>query len=287
MSPHTLVVDYHEELIKSFNGAAFVVRTGNFALASEIYKTVHDANSLFAIKVSSDARLAELPLSEEHRDIPMALYLAEAGRYADVDSVVERLRGFNSRIFFPADKSCNLISCRILSSMGIATGLYFTGAEPDWNALADLAAYTMYGKSPHAPIEPFYYLLTHYNQAESNSWQAVFFNNPQYYLHLSKDGQIALRMEDIESGNFIAHDIADIPSITENPAFQDALESWREFFLKAEGCAYCDVWRVCLGEFEGVCSNKEDGCKKFFREMLAAAEEHLKVLRNRRALWQP
>lgn len=287
MSGHTLVINYNKEAIASFNSATFVVCTDDLSQLHEISCTVQQKNHLFVIKAVVDMPLAAIRLSSEDSAIPLALYLPEMGAFRDVVPLIPLLKGFNLRIFFPAGRADNYPSCRILSSLGIATGLFFNGAEPDWNALTDLMAYTMYGKAPHAPIEPFYHHIVNYKPTERNSWDAVFFNDPERYLHVSLDGKLALRSEHLRDGRFVSEDLCEIYSIRENAAYQAHLEEWRTYFLEEEGCAYCDAWRVCLGSFSKNCGDRENGCKKFFREVMEAADDYQRLQSGKRSLWQP
>jgi hypothetical protein len=193
----------------------------------------------------------------------------------------------NARFFFPADTTENHTSCRILSSLGLATGLSFTAVEPNWDSLCDLMTYSIYGKMRHAPIEPFQFLISSYDPKERNSWDTVWFDDPEKALHISCDGNIALTRRHLLAGTFVSDQLGDIPDIAEIPAYQEHQESWREFFLKDYGCAFCPAWRVCLGRFEGVCSDAENGCRKFFMELLEAAEEQIRMKGKRRELWRP
>lgn len=49
----------------------------------------------------------------------------------------------------------NLTTARILCSLGVPIALNLSIEPVDWDALGDLLAYAVYGRCPHAPIEPF------------------------------------------------------------------------------------------------------------------------------------
>jgi hypothetical protein len=76
-----------------------------------------------------------------------------------------------------------------------------------------------------------------------------------------------------------------LDEVKENPEYHNRLEAWRDFFLKSNGCAYCAGWRICLGKFAGK-ENRTSGCKKFFIELLEAAD-YYQDQRERNAVSSP
>lgn len=286
MSGHTLVVE-GTNLVSSFKGATFVVCTDDLSRIPDIWRIVQNDNTLVAIKLVTSTPLSQINLEDNWRDIPLAVYLPAPGSFKDYAKRLERLKVFNLRLFFPAHDKESYIACRILSSLGIATGLTFDSEEPDWEALTDLAAYSLYGKGPHTPIEPFQTLVSRYDPTLRNSWAAVYFNDPNTYLHLSGDGKVALNRAKLLARDFITERLGDLSAIRDNSTYQEALESWREHFLEEEGCAWCESWRICLGNFDGICADRTSGCQPFFSELLDAADEYRALKKQERTLWQP
>lgn len=287
MSNHTLVMDYCPDLLHGFHQARIAVRVHDSEQIIQAVEDVTRHNTLAAVIVELETALIELTLLPEWRDIPIAFHLPAMGEFHQIAGKVEALRSMNARLYFSTDSTENHTACRILSSLGIATGLSFTNADPDWDSLCDLMAYSLYGKVRHAPIEPFDYLITNYDPKKRNSWDKVWFDNPESTLHISSDGKIAFTRRELLAGNFISDQLGDIHGIAENPLYQERQEAWRELFLKDDGCAFCPAWRVCLGRFDGVCADRASGCQKFFMELMEAAEERLKMQGNMRKLWQP
>lgn len=287
MSNHTLVMDFCPELLQGFHHARIAMRVKDPALIIQAAKDVTRNNFLVAVIVELETPLAELTLLPEWGDTPIAFYLPSMGAFSRIAPKMDALRTMNARFFFPADATENHTACRILSSLGLASGIYFTAAEPEWESLCDLMTYSVYGKMRHAPIEPFELLVSTYDIKARNSWDRVWFDDSGCALHISADGKIALTRHHLLAGLFISDQLGDIPHIAENPAYQEHQDSWREIFLKDNGCAFCPAWRVCLGRFEGLCADPVNGCAKFFLELMDAAEERIKIKGNRRELWQP
>ena len=286
MSGHTLVVE-GTNLVPSFKGATFVVCTDELSRIPDIWRIVREGNTLAALKLVTPVPLSRLHLEDDWCDIPLAVYLPALGKFKDCAERLDRLKAFNLRLFFPAQNKESYIACRILSSFGIATGLTFDSGEPDWEALADLATYALYGKAPHTPIEPFHTLVNHYDPAQRTSWDTVYFDDPERYLHLSEDGQVALCRAKLLARDFITERLGDLPTIRDSAAYQEERESWRTFFLEEEGCAWCEFWRICLGKFNGICADRTCGCQPFFRELLDAADERRALKKKEKTLWQP
>ena len=317
MPTHTLVMDYCPELLQGFHQARIAVRVHDPAMIIQAAGEISRHNTLAAVIAELDTSLAELTLLAEWRDTPIAFYLPSMGEFHQIAPKVVALRSMNARFFFPADNAENHTACRILSSLGLATGLWFKSppfvkgdsggfasdstaksppaplsesgevVEPDWVSLCDLMAYSLYGKMRHAPIEPFDYLISNYDPKVRNLWDRIWFDDPESSLHISNEGKIALTRHHLLAGQFLSDQLGDIPCIADNPAYQEHQEAWREFFLKDDGCAFCPAWRVCLGRFDGICAEPETGCRTFFLELMEAAEERKKLQGNKRELWQP
>lgn len=290
MSRPTLVMEYHEPLLEELEGERLVVRVDALAQAAQVAARVCRANHLVVLEVRLDRPLVAVDIPADISEVPIALYLPEMGPFREVTHLVDRLRLLNLRLFFPADRPDNYRACRILSSLGIATGLHFVEAEPDWEALCDLLTYATFGRSPHAPIEPFRFLTDSYDPGRRTSFAAVWFDECGRFLHLSREGRVALTKRHLSEGRFLAERPATLGALSEEPACQEEQEAWRRFFVEDHVCAFCPAWRVCLGHFAGVSADPDTGCRKFFLEILELAEGERRRRQERdtrRRLWQP
>ena len=198
------------------------------------------------------------------------------------------LRDLNIRIFLNSDNKTNFTNLHILASLGIDCGIWFGENNIDWESLNDLMTYAIYGKVNHASIEPFQFIANNYSSARFTDYSSVYFENPYNYLHIDKDENIALSYKDLKNKNYVNTGFDTLPNIFENDNFKEAMLAWQQFFLKTEGCAYCQAWRVCMGKFcESI--EKNPGCQQFFSDMMDAADHFLSVQHKnkRKEVWQP
>lgn len=151
--------------------------------------------------------LADVPMPDKNPGVPVTLHLKGAGRFLDYAAKLPAIKRMNWSVFLPPTKPA-LTDIRLLSSLGIRTGILFWAAEPDWDAAIDLLCYSAYGKSPRAPIEPFAHVFTDYRESRDRlNWQSVYF----------RGGELAARP---------------LPSVVG----------------ELTHCSACPGWRVCGGE---------------------------------------
>ncbi len=276
MSRHTLVCPYDGPFLTGFSGQSIVVCMDDTEQVVNAAEAVKPGNKLHAICLSFTRSLAELPVKEAWKGIPLAVHLPRLGSFRQVANKLHLLHALDICIFLPDDQGKeNYTSLRILSSLGIRCGLAFNHLEPDWNALNDLAYYALYGRSAHAHIEPFHFIRTMHKAEQRLDFGAVYFDDPKRYLHLNSRGKVALSKQDLAAGNYILEYLTELETISELPTYKRHLESWRQHFLKEEGCAYCAAWRVCLGRLSDI-TRDHKACGALFSELMDAAESYQK-----------
>jgi hypothetical protein len=236
--------------------------------------------------VTSRVPVADMDFHQEHGGLPIALFAPKLGRFRNLAPKLQLLKQLNIRIYLPIDCEENFSSLRILSSLGVASTAVFTDGNNDWERVSDLMTYALMGRVPRAPIDPFNYLAERYSANLRNDFSAVYFNDPNQYIHLDQQGQIALSTQELVDRQFITADIKDLDSLSENDAYRNRQEVWRRFFLQTDGCAYCEAWRICLGKFSEYRVENE-GCADFFKEFLAAIELYQSLKIRKAELWQP
>lgn len=289
MREHILVIPFDEKLLGHLQDESLVVVSPGFEQIPHVYRTASERNNRVAcVVVYSKGSLATVPFHESWRGIPIAIYAAELGPFKEFMARLPLIRDLNIRIFLSSDRKENYTALHILASLHLSSGIDFGEKNIDWEALNDLMTYSIYGKANHGPIEPFHFVATKYNPERLTEFGTVYFNNPQVYLHLDKDTNIAVSKKDLEKGNFIAMGIEELNSIRANPKYEEAIHHWQNFFLQQEGCAFCQSWRVCLGKFsEQIKSNP--GCQKFFADLMEGADHFMakQHKQREREIWQP
>lgn len=289
MREHILVCPFDEKLLGQMHDENLVVIAPSVEQIPDVYRISSDRkNRVRCVVVSTKGSLASVPFHESWKGIPIAIYAEELGPFKEFLSKMQLIRDLNIRFYLSSGHKENFTALHVLASLHLNCGVAFDEQEIDWEALNDLMTYSVYGKVQHGPIEPFKYITTQYHPEKYTEFNTVYFDNPHIYLHLDKDANIAVSRKDLQKGNFIASGYNELDKIKANPKYEEALNHWQSFFLKENGCAFCQSWRVCMGTFvDKVESNP--GCQKFFADMMDAADHSLSnQQKNReREIWQP
>jgi hypothetical protein len=169
----------------------------------------------------------------------------------------------------PQDVPAAYRDLRILSSLLIPCGIVLREARPDWESLRELLSYAVYSQVPHAPIEPFHFVISNHASCKKIDFNSIYFDDPSRFLHIDKHGHVALSRKELDRGDHVLNDLERLGEIQNCPSYVYRLNAWRELFLKPNGCAYCPGWRFCLGKYEAFADNE---CQEFFNEWLEAAE---------------
>lgn len=277
----------HQKLLERLRGRRLVLRIKSLGLINEAVVLSQQCGvQVHCLIVAGSAPLEDCDFAQEHRGIPVALFAPNLGRFRDLAPKLRILRDLNIRIYLPLDREENFGGLRILSSLGVPSAAVFHNGCIDWEKAADLMTYALLGRFRHAPIEPFQYLAEHYSGSQRDDFSAVYFNDATRYVHIDEEGHIALSSQDLEDQRFISAQLKDLDSLIENDEYRERVEIWRRFFLQAEGCAYCEAWRICLGKFNEF-RDANDGCSAFFKEFLEVIEQY-QILKTRKMQpWQP
>lgn len=267
---HILVINHNENLISRLRSKALVVKTSDLFAFRDIAHTVNEFNKLHSIQAVVKGKLSDLPVTEDWGGIPVSLFIREFG---DIRSFIRKSglwRNLSVRVFLSSAIPENFTYLQMMASLGVDCGIWFEDGNTDWQAAADLLHYAIYGKTPHASIEPFVYLVDNYKAGDQTDFSAVYFNDPIRYLHLDDNGNVALSSGDLARGEF-ACTLDNLQEIRETTAYQDRMIAWQEVFLNSEICSSCPAWRVCLGKFAKTAAD-QPGCRDLFNDMMEAAE---------------
>lgn len=287
MNNHIIVSPLDENLISRFAKRKFVVHTKNIDLVLKINETVNTHNELHAILILSEQPFSTIPVKEAWASIPLAVYAPRLGIFKEVVAKIDLLRKLNLRIFFPSDNPNLTTELSIISSLGIACGVYFKDISINWEHMIDLMHYAVYSQGNHAPIEPFQYIVSHYKPLSNTDFSPVYFNDPLKFIHIDDKGQIAFTAEELCHGHYFCEGVSSIANMASMQAYEDRLHKWQEHFLEFSDCSSCPSWRVCQGKFSDT-RDKDSGCRLFFSNMVEAAEFYQKKTDNVRGrIWQP
>jgi len=242
---------------------------------------------IHCLLVHSSVPVAHTDFRKVSPDIPLGLFAPTLGRFRDLVPRLQDLRKLNIRVYLPLDSEENFAGLRILSSLGIASAAIFQEVNNQWEKVSDLMTYALLGRVVHAQMDPFHYMAENYSADQRNDFSVVYLNDPARFVHVDDVGRIALSVEDLYNQEFVAKEIEDLDSFTASDEYQNRLEKWRRFFLRTDGCAYCEGWRICLGKFsEDHCKNN-NGCVGFFKEFLEVIEQYQSLKMQKKQLWQP
>lgn len=251
-------------------------------------RVLESGNNLFCVIIESDSPLDGIEFREEHKGIPLAVMAPSLGKLRNLVRRLAMLRDFNLRVYLPCDSPENLTGLRILSSVGIHSCAVFVNGKNDWEALTDLMTYAVLERAPHASIEPFTFIASHYDPFSQLEWGSIHFDDPLHFLHLDAKGRVALSRAELRKRRFIAQRLSDIGEPAEFPAIRERVEAWRQYFIDSHPCASCGGWKVCLGKFAADL-HRDEGCSAFFLEMIEVARQHkaLSVQSEESLIWRP
>lgn len=270
MSNHTIIIPFDENLLSKFRNNKIIVRTNAFNEIEKIFNSVEYKNNLHAIWIEIDDILSSIAFSKEWAGIPLVIYGNDLGSFRNFIRIIDLFKKLNIQIFFPSNNPNTPTNLKILSSLGIYSGIWFGKEKIEWESIIDLMHYAIYNKAYHIPIEPFHYIASNYQMTRFLDFSSVYFNDPTKFLHVNSNEQIALTCSELTNGNFIADGLESINDIEENESYKNRLTSWQDFFLKEEGCAYCPSWRICLGKFSET-SKDNSGCRDLFSDLIDAS----------------
>jgi hypothetical protein len=288
MSLPRIVCPHNRDLLQTFRDRTVAVRVKGLETAAAAAADVWESdNHLLCVIIESGSPLADLDFREEQKDLPLALMAPSCGKFRHLARRLDLLRRCNLRVYLPGSPPENLVSLRILSSVGIYTGAMIDGGV-DWDALGDLMTYAVLERVPHAAIEPFAFIASHYDPSSYLDWGGLFFDNPENYLHLDEEGRVALSAAELREQRFVAPSISEIAAPQEFPAIRERLQAWRQYFVENHPCASCGGWKICLGKFAASGSGSQ-GCAGFFLEMLEVARQFKdrQIQAEGFQIWQP
>lgn len=215
------------------------------------------------------ASLETIDINPEWGHLPIILYLNRLGQYRNVYQKIELLKRLNSIIIFTGNLHQSCTDAQILSSQNIHTGIRINPKTPLDDEILDLITYSFYTTAPHAPIEPFAVMEKYYCGDNRVSPAMGNFENPERYIHMNRDGHLAMSKEALDKGDFFEVLPEEFFSLAIHPKIVEAKHSWQQMFINSHPCTFCPAFRVCMGYFAE--SNTEN-CKRVMLELLESIE---------------
>jgi hypothetical protein len=274
MSWPRIVCPDHKGLLQTLRGREVAVKVNDAGdAASAALRVRESGNELFCVIIQSRLPLDAVEFGEDQKGIPMALMAPSVGKFRDLTRQLDLLRELNLRVYLPCDSAQNLAGMRVLSSVGIQTCAVFGRGRMDWESLADLMTYAVLVQAPHAPVEPFAFIVSHYDPFSHLDWGSVYFDDPRRYLHVNGKGRVALSQSELARRSFVAEGVAAIGVPEDFPPVRERTQAWRRFFIDNHPCASCGGFKLCQGRFAGDASRGQ-GCSAFFLELMEVARQH-------------
>ncbi len=271
MDKYIIVSPYSTTVIDKFRERQFVILVNDFDNINEILECVNRNNFLVSIQVNLNSSLSSIDFNEKWDNVPLRIVVSDLGDYLTFHKKIDLIRKLNILFYFPINKIDNFLNIQILSSLGINCGFIISdGQLLDWGKLSELLYYYMYSKSKHSIIEPFDYIIQNNNKNDIFNnfvdYNNVYFNDPDYYIHIDSEQNISLSFENSKRNIFLDIGIDNIDSAKETKQYKNIIEDRHKHFIINHPCSYCPGWRICLGKFS-YCLRSSNGCIEFFTEL--------------------
>ncbi len=180
---------------------------------------------------------------DEWAGLPVTVIARSFGTLRNFQDKIDMMRRPNITIHLPCDSRKNITGLKVLSSLGIRTLAMIWTEDPDWDSLADLAAYALLTPASHAPIEPFHHIARHYRASRYIDWEFLYFEGTKRFLRMDKKGNI----------------VPDAPSgLEKRPHNSDHV------------CYRCRGWNICHGKFSAGADTGK--CAEFFIDLIDSIE---------------
>ncbi len=262
-----IICPYNKNLLQSLKGHELAVRVEHIDEAAPAAADVRDSgNTLLCIIVETGLPLDQIQPGDGLTDIPLVIILKSFGAFRNLARHISTLQGLDVTIHLSCNSPGNIAGLRILSSLGIRCCAVLGKGRQDWDTLADLMTYAVLGSLPHAPIEPFAYIASHYEPSSYLEWDFLYFNDPKRFLHMDEQGRLAGSRSGLKGKRFLARDISNFEAAGANEPRPAA----------GSPCASCGGFSICHGRFSAIAAEK--GCSAFFLEMIDVAQ----LLKNHR-----
>lgn len=272
---HIVVADYDDVMVDKLKGKAVVFYVNDANQISRVIQTVSKPTKLCAVIYENPKESMEtVEIDKGWGGMSVILKINRIGEFGNVIDKVNILRTLNVIVIFSGDILQSVTDAKILASLGIHSGIELREADGCFEEASDLISYTFYGMMPHAAIEPFSTMEHYYCGNNYVSPALANFENPNRYIHVDIDGNLAFSRDELKRGIFFDKGWDLIPDISQHPAVFDRIHSWQKLFIEGDRCTFCPAFRVCCGFFKMA---KENGaCVPMMNDLLDGIEFYKK-----------
>ena len=262
----TVIFDYSPTIIDKINGLHVVVRFSDVASFMQNHLSCMQHNHVDAFVLDLPlSSLSQIEFNEAWCEIhsPLSLIVYNLGDLNTIFQQLEMLKQLEMRIFLSSSFKDNYYGLKILSSLGIDSGLYIqAGKSIDDELFTDLASYYYLSPVPHAKIEPFDYISTRLTEEKNLSFNHVYFKDNTCYLLIDED----LKLYSSETGEYLCL----LSEYDDEKEFEvqvsQKMDTYYSHFLNLDKCSKCRAFRICSGMMneylscceESMCSCLED-----------------------------
>ena len=246
---HVFVCEYNWPIEEKLKGRALVIKINQLNDIMNIQKHLDETTKLDAFIFRDEyASLETIDVNPDWGETPVILYINRLGQFRNVHPKIELLKRLNVIVIFTGTGNQACKDAQILSSLGIHTGIEFT---PD-SELSD------------SVLDP----------------ALAAFINPERYIHIDKEMNMAFTDEDLKNGNHLTVTFPHLRSEEFAEPAEAYSHRWQEMFVDSHPCTFCPAFRVCMGYFCKGEAPKDDRCKKVMTELLESIEFHKSQLQQ-------
>jgi hypothetical protein len=283
-----LVSPFNLKILKNLIKKKVIFKVDHYSQIREVMEFSREYEiQLQNVLLISCQKLSEIDLDSTLKDLPIALQVGGLGRFRDFIKLRDKLSKFNLRIYLPAHTREECTTIWILSSLGFhccAVMNPSSGSEFDWNALKELAVFSMFPRKPHGDIDPFTFIGEHFEGNAVINFKTVYFDDPSRFLHVDEEGRLSLSPKDQKTGKYLNVQLEQYHLVLEQEEYKKSLQSWKSFFIERTKCGQCEAWLVCNGFFTK--NHAGSGCLEVFREVLEGAETFKNQRKNFKRIWR-
>ena len=290
MDKHFIVCKYTPAILKYLSNKSVVFHISSLSQLEELKKNCADHKiHIHCIVYKTTKYLSDIKFSEEWMDLPIAVNTVAIGKLNILLRIAPILKKLNIRFYFSTSNKNCYSDIRILASLGYCCTLKIDGTTADWDAITELMTYSILNVVKHAEIYPFEYVSHYYDPLIKTDFSAVYFEDPERYLHLTNDKKLTLIPQVNGEDDTYCFDLKDFDNITKKKEYLDFKYKWQEFFIKPTPCGCCKGWRICLGKYAKYIESNP-GCSDFFGEFLDILDiqkQNDKITKPDDKIWQP
>lgn len=272
---HVFVCEYNWPIEERLKGRALVVKINNLDDIVNIRKNIDETTKLDAFVYRDEfASLETIDINPAWGSTPVVLYINRLGQFRDVHPKIELLKQLNVIVIFTATPAQACKDAQILSSLGVHSGIQITPETQLSEDILDLITYYFYGTMPHAEIEPFASIEKYYDGENYVSPLLAEFVNPERYIHIDKELNLAFSEKDLKEGNTLDEKYPHLLTEAFSAAAEKYSLKWQEWFIDSHKCTFCPAFRVCMGYFLNKDGEPNAKCRDVMTELLEAIEFH-------------